>query len=84
MKLNLFYLKNQKYKYFCNYAKNIKEANEIFEKTKGDDIWIQLVCLTTYNIIRTEISININKPLFEDYYSSDDENEKRQYVKKIY
>ena len=76
-----FYWKNQNYKHLISYAKNIDEATKIFEKNIDDENWVQLVCLTTFNIIRSQTSININKPLFEGYYSSDDEYEKRQYIK---
>ena len=45
--------------------------------------WAQLLCLTTFNIIQTEISIDVNKPCYKEYYDSDDEYEyeKRQYIK---
>jgi hypothetical protein len=78
-----FYLKNQKYKYLIGYATNIKEANKLFEKTEGNDRWVQLVCLTTFNIIKSASSYDINKPILKDYYSSDDEFEyqKRQCIK---
>ena len=79
-----FYWKNQEYKHFICYAKNLEEANKIFEKNTGPEKWVQLVCLTTFNIIKSEISVDINKPIFKDYYSSDDEDyeyEKRKYVK---
>lgn len=76
-----FYWKNQKYKNLVGYAKNIKEANKIFEKNEGDCKWVQLLCLTTFNIIKSCSSYDINKPIFKDYYSSDDEYDKRQYIK---
>ena len=76
---NKFYLKGQKYKYFIGYAKTLKEAKKIFEKENlGESKWVQIVCLTTFNIIESQISININKPLYEGYYSSDDEYDKRK------
>jgi hypothetical protein len=70
-----FYWKDQKYKNLFGYAKTHEEANKMFnlislEKSK----WIQLVCLTTFNIIKEELSFDINKPLFEEYYSDDDCN----------
>ena len=70
-----FYWKNQKYKNLIGYAKTLKEADKMFnlislEKSK----WIQLVCLTTFNIIKQELSFDINKPLFEGYYSDEDFN----------
>ena len=75
-----FYWKNQKYKNLIGYAKTIEEANKKynFATSKDDSIWVQLVCLTTFNIIESQISININKPLYEGYYSSDDEYDKRK------
>jgi hypothetical protein len=76
-----FYWKNQKYKNFIGYAKNIKEANKLFEKTEGNNRWVQLVCLTTFNIIKSAASYDINKPIFKDCYSSDDEYyENRRYI----
>ena len=76
---NKFYLKGQKYKYFIGYAKTLKEAKKMFEKENlGESKWAQIVCLTTFNIIESQISIDINKPLYEGYYSSDDEYDKRK------
>lgn len=79
-----FYWKNQKYKNLVGYAKTLKEAKKIFEKSNlGENKWTQIVCLTTFNIIDSQIAIDINKPIFKDYYSSDDEYEyeKRQFIK---
>lgn len=75
-----FYLKNQNYKYLIGYAKNIKEANKLFEKNEGNDRWVQLVCLTTFDIIKSSASYDVNKSISKDYYSSDDEYyENRRY-----
>jgi len=75
---NKFYLKGQQYKNFICYAKNIKEANKLFEEALEDENWVQLVCLTTFDIIKSQSSFNINKPIYEGYYSSDDEYDKRK------
>ena len=70
-----FYWKNQKYKNLVGYAKTIDEANKIFDNsTKKKSIWVQLLCLTTFNITKESLAFNINKPLFEGYYSDDDCN----------
>jgi hypothetical protein len=68
-----FYWKNQKYKNLIGYAKTIEEANNKYNlaTSKDDSIWVQLVCLTTFNIIKSQISIDINKQLFEGYCSDD-------------
>jgi hypothetical protein len=66
-----FYYKNQKYKYFIGYAKDINEANKLFKKNEGDDKWVQLVCLTTFDIIKSSASYDINKPIDTGYYSDD-------------
>jgi len=67
-----FYLKNQKYKNFIGYAKNIKEATKLFEKSTGDDKWVQLLCLTTFDILKSSASydknININTGYHSDEY----------------
>jgi 16S rRNA G527 N7-methylase RsmG len=69
-----FYWKNQKYKNLFRYAKTIEEANKHFNllALKNDSIWVQLVCLTTFDIIKQQRSFDINKPLFEGYYSDED------------
>lgn len=70
-----FYWEKQKYKNLIGYAKKIEEANKIFNLlTLEDSTWVQLVCLTTYKIIKEHLSFEINKPLFEGYYSDDDCN----------
>jgi hypothetical protein len=70
-----FYWKNQKYKNLVGYAKTIEEANKQYNKTAlKNSIWVQLLCLTTFTIIKQQISIDINKPLFEGYYSDEDFN----------
>jgi hypothetical protein len=66
-----FYLKNQKYKNLFGYAKNIKEANELFEKAIGDEKWAHLVCLTTFNIIKSYSSYDVNKNLNSGYHSDE-------------
>ena len=66
-----FYWKNQKYKYFIGYAKNIKEANKLFEKTLGDDKWSQLVCLTTHDILKSCASYDTNKNIDTGYNSDE-------------
>jgi hypothetical protein len=79
-----FYWKNQKYKNLVGYAKKLKEAKKMFEKaTLGENKWAQIVCLTTFDIIESQIAFDINKNLYKEYYSSDDEfeYEKRQYIK---
>ena len=68
------YFKSGRFEKTCK-TKNINEANKLFEKAIGDENWVQLVCLTTFNIIKTYSSFNINKPVFKDYYSSDEEYE---------
>lgn len=75
-----FYLKNQNYKYLIGYAKNIKEANKLFEKNEGKDRWVQLVCLNTFDIIKSTASYNINKYISEDYSSDDEYFENRRYI----
>jgi hypothetical protein len=71
-----FYWKNQKYKNLIGYTKTLEEATNQYNivALKDDSIWVQLVCLTTFNIIRSQISIDINKQLFDGYYSDDDCN----------
>jgi hypothetical protein len=70
-----FYWKNQKYKNLVGYAKTIEEANKQYNKiASNDSVWVQILCLTTFTIIKQQISIDINKPLFEGYYSDDDCN----------
>jgi hypothetical protein len=70
-----FYWKNQKYKNLIGYTKTLEEANKIFKLiTLQESRWAQLVCLTTFNIIKEELSFDISKPLFEGYYSDDDCN----------
>ena len=80
-----FYWKGQKYKNLFCYAKNLTEAKNKFKKAMEleECRWAQLLCLTTFNIIQTEISIDVNKPCYKEYYDSDDEYEyeKRQYIK---
>jgi hypothetical protein len=66
-----FYLKNQKYKYFIGYAKNIKEANRVFETLTGDDKWVQIVCLTTFDIIKSCASYDIDKTIKTEYHSDE-------------
>jgi hypothetical protein len=66
-----FYLKNQKYKNLFGYAKNIKEANELFEKAIGDEKWVHLVCLNTFDIIKSYSSYDINKNLNCGYDSDE-------------
>lgn len=66
-----FYLKNQKYKNLIGYAKNIKEANKLFEKVTGHDKWVQLVCLTTFDIIKSCASYDINKTINTGYHSDE-------------
>jgi hypothetical protein len=57
-----FYWKNQKYKNLVGYAKTIEEANKIFNiSIIGDSKWSQLLCLTTFNIIKQSLSFNIHK-----------------------
>ena len=71
-----FYWKNQKYKNLVGYSKTIQDANEKYNliALKDNSIWVQIVCLTTFDIIKQQISIDINKPLFEGYYSDEDYN----------
>ena len=71
-----FYWKNQKYKNLFGYAKTLEEANKIYNRIAltDDSVWVQLVCLTTFDIIKQQISIDINKPLFEGYYSDEECN----------
>jgi hypothetical protein len=70
-----FYWKNQNYKNLFGYAKTLEEADKIFNlSTIGDSKWGQLLCLTTFNIIKESLSFNIHKPLFEGYYSDEDCN----------
>jgi hypothetical protein len=70
-----FYWKNQKYKNLVGYAKTLQEADKMFNLSIiGDSKWGQLVCLTTFNIIKQQLSFDINKPLFEGYYSDEDCN----------
>ena len=71
-----FYWKNQKYKNLVGYAKTLEDANKKYNliALKDNSMWVQIVCLTTFNIIKQQISIDINKPLFEGYYSDDDYN----------
>ena len=64
----IFYWKNQKYKNFYGYAKNIKEANKLFEKNEGDDKWVQLVCLNTFTIIKSYKSYDINQHVNTGYH----------------
>jgi hypothetical protein len=69
-----FYLKNQEYKNIYAYAKTLNEAKEKFkEATLEECKWAQIVCLKTFNIIESELSFKIDEPLYEGYYSSDDE-----------
>jgi len=71
-----FYWKNQKYKNLFGYAKTLEEANKKYNiiASKEDSIWVQLVCLTTFDIIKQQLSIDINKPLFEGYFTDEDYN----------
>lgn len=71
-----FYWKNQKYKNLVGYAKTIKDANKQYNliALKDNSVWVQIVCLTTFDIIKQQVSIDINKPLFEGYYSDEDYN----------
>jgi 16S rRNA G527 N7-methylase RsmG len=71
-----FYWKNQKYKNLVGYAKTLEDANKKYNliALKDNSMWVQIICLTTFNIIKQQISIDINKPLFEGYYSDDDYN----------
>jgi hypothetical protein len=71
-----FYWKNQKYKNLVCYSKTLEDANKKYNLIvlKDDSMWVQLVCLTTFNIIKQQISIDINKPLFEGYMSDEDYN----------
>lgn len=71
-----FYWKNQKYKNLVGYAKTIKDANKQYNliALKDNSVWVQIVCLTTFDIIKQQVSIDINKPLFEGYYSDEDCN----------
>ena len=67
-----FYWRNQNYKNLFTYSKTIEEANKKFDLlTLKECIWVQLVCLTTFTIIKQQSSFDINKPLFEGYYSDD-------------
>jgi hypothetical protein len=77
-----FYWKNQKYKNLIGYAKNLKEAKKIFNKVNlEENKWSQIVCLTTFDIIESQMSIDANKNVFKDCYSSDDEYyENRRYI----
>ena len=69
-----FYLKHQKYKNIYAYAENLKEAKQKFKEANlGECRWAQIVCLKTYNIIESVFSFKIGEPLYEGYYSSDDE-----------
>lgn len=71
-----FYWKNQKYKNLVGYAKTIKDANKQYNliALKDNSVWVQIVCLTTFDIIKQQVSIDINKQLFEGYYSDEDYN----------
>ena len=70
-----FYWKNQQYKNLFTYSKTIEDANKKFDLLALKDcIWVQLVCLTTFTIIKQQSSFDINKQLFEGYYSDDDCN----------
>ena len=70
-----FYWENQKYKNLVGYAKTLEEANKKFNIiTSHESVWVQIVCLTTFNIIKQQLSFDINKPLFEGYYSDEDCN----------
>ena len=52
----------------------MKQIKYLIILQKKKSTWVQLLCLTTFNIIKQELSFDINKPLFEGYYSDDDCN----------
>jgi 16S rRNA G527 N7-methylase RsmG len=71
-----FYWKNQKYKNLVGYSKTLEDANKKYNllASKNDSIWVQLVCLSTFNIIKQQKSFDITKSLFEGYCSDEDYN----------
>ena len=54
------------------YTKTIKEAEEIFEtQTAGINKWVQLVCLTSLNIIKSSKSYDISQSVDTGYHSDE-------------
>jgi len=69
-----FYI-DEKNKNLFSYAKTLEEAtNKMNEAYLGNSKWVQLVCLTTLNVVELHEKFNIHEPIFKDYYSDDDCN----------
>lgn len=61
---------------FCR-TKTYEEANEKFEEItlENKPIWVQIVCLNTYNIIKSYKCFDIHLPLIQTWYDDDDDDE---------
>lgn len=72
-------------KYFpCELIKNLlcctntyEEANKKFDEItlENKPIWIQIVCLNTYNIIKSYKCFDIHLPLVQTWYDEEDDND---------
>ncbi len=72
---NQYFYIDQKDKNLFSYSKTFEEATKKINKIALiPSTWVQIVCLSTLNIIEQRESFNINKPIFNGYYSDEDNN----------
>jgi hypothetical protein len=68
------------------YTKTYEEANEKFEEItlENKPIWIQIVCLNTYNIIKSYKCFDIHLPLIQRFIDDDDDDDYDAYYSNNY